>query len=66
MKGSVAANANGAGRPTVTIDNGIQLSGAFVVSGTKTGTFYLDAMGQVDTDSGNTHCELNAPEFGFR
>lgn len=63
-KGTVLANANGAGNPSVDSANGIQLTTGFVVSGTKTGIFYVDASSQVTGAGAN--CEMNAPEFGFR
>lgn len=62
--GTVLANANGAGTPSVDSLNGIELTAPFVVSGTKSGIFYIDATNQVTGAGAN--CELNPPEFGFR
>ena len=63
-KGTVLQDSQGAGQPAADAANGIKLVAPFIVSGTKTGVFYLDATGQV-TGTGAT-CEMNAPEFGFR
>lgn len=63
-KGTVLANSQGAGEPGANAENGLQLTAPFIVSGTKTGVFYLDATGQVTGAGAN--CEMNAPEFGFR
>jgi hypothetical protein len=63
-KGTVLQDSQGPGEPAADAANGLQLVDPFIVAGTKTGVFYLDATGQVSNNGGN--CEMNAPEFGFR
>lgn len=62
--GTTAIGAAGNGNPTTAQPNGIQLTSPFVVSGSKTGTFYLDATNLVVGSGSN--CEMNPPVFGFR
>jgi len=56
--------ANSAFQKGVGANNGIALASPFIVAGAETGIFYLDATGQVQSQNG--HCEMNAPQFGFR
>lgn len=62
--GTAAIGASDGTNPTVARPNGIQLASPFVVSGTKTGIFYLDATNKVNGAGGS--CEMDAPLFGFR
>lgn len=66
QKGTVLEDSNAPGQPSVDSANGIQLTAPFVVSGTSTGTFFLDATGKVQEASSNANCEIDAPVFGFR
>lgn len=63
-----STNSGGAGsafdRPATAGSNGFTLNGAFVVTGSKTGTFVVNFNDQV-TGSGGS-CDLNPPVFGFR
>lgn len=61
--GNAAIGAAGGGLPAAAQPNGIQLASPFVVSGAKTGVFYLDVTGLVD---GTAACQMNPPVFGFR
>lgn len=68
-KGTATALSNdedgmGSMGPSVDRPHGLQLTSPFVVSGSKTGIFYVDATGKVDGSGGN--CELQPPVFGFR
>ncbi|HXH75522.1 MAG TPA: hypothetical protein VNJ08_11185 [Bacteriovoracaceae bacterium] len=45
-------------------DNRIQLASPFIVSGTKTGVFYVDATNKI-SDTGAA-CDMAPPLFGFR
>lgn len=45
-------------------NDGIPLTAPFVVNGTETGIFYIDATNQIQ-DNGS-QCEMDAPVFGFR
>lgn len=64
-KGTVTAlSQNGGTGPSVDSASGIQLASPFVVAGSKTGVFYIDATGQID--GSNPTCDLQPPVFGFR
>lgn len=62
--GNAAIGAADGTNPTTAQPNGIQLASPFVVSGAKTGIFYLDVTGLVDGSQAN--CQMNPPVFGFR
>lgn len=51
-------------RPAVAGTNGFTLNGAFVVTGTGSGTFVVNFNNKVDGSGGS--CGLNPPVFGFR
>lgn len=65
LKGTTTAlSVSGGTGPSVDRPNGINLTAPFVVSGSASGVFYMDATNQVTGAGAN--CEMNAPEFGFR
>jgi len=51
-------------RPASAGTNGFNLNGAFIVSGSGSGTFVVNFSGKVD--GGQSSCGLNPPIFGFR
>lgn len=63
-----STNSGGGGsafdRPATAGSNGFTLSGAFVVTGTGSGTFVVNFNNKVDGSGGS--CDLSPPTFGFR